>query len=83
VPQDKESALPAGAKRLSRSSVRYWLYAQPLWVEMNKDQGRVSIEICYSSTPGECWILRASGLTPGMTTQTRRCPTPFDITFQQ
>lgn len=57
--------------------------SNPLWVEMNKDRGRVSVEICYSSTLGECWTLRASGLTAGMTTETRRCPTPSGITFQQ
>jgi hypothetical protein len=57
--------------------------SNPLWAEMNKDRGRVSVEICYSSTLGECWTLRASGLTAGTTTETRRCPTPSAITFQQ
>jgi len=57
--------------------------SNPLWVEMNKDRGRVSVEICYSSTLGECWTLRAASLTAGTTTQTRRCPSPSDITFQQ
>lgn len=56
--------------------------SNPLWVEMNKDRGRVSVEICYSSTLGECWILRAGGLAPGKTTETRRCPTPSANTFQ-
>src|SRR5215472_7884187 len=55
----------------------------PLWVEMNKDRGRLSVEICYSSTLGECWTLRAGGLTSGITTETRRCPTPSAISFQQ
>jgi hypothetical protein len=57
--------------------------SNPLWVEMNKDRGRVSVEICYSSTLAECWTLRASGLTAGITTETRRCLTPSAITFQQ
>jgi len=57
--------------------------SNPLWVEMNKDRGRISVEICYSSTLGECWTLRASGLTAGSTTETHRCPTPSAITFQQ
>lgn len=57
--------------------------SNPLWVEMNKDRGRLSVEICYSSTLGECWTLRAAGLSPGTTTQTRRCPTPSATTFQQ
>lgn len=57
--------------------------SNPLWVEMNKDRGRVSVEICYSSTLGEWWTLRAGGLTPGTTSQTSRCPTPSATTFQQ
>ena len=57
--------------------------SNPLWVEMNKDRGRLSVEICYSSTLGECWILRASGLIAGPTTEVRRCPTSSATTFQQ
>jgi len=57
--------------------------SNPLWVAMNKDRGRLSVEICYSSTLGECWTLRASGLAAGTTTETRRCPTSSGITFQQ
>ena len=57
--------------------------SNPLWVEMNKDRGRISVEICYSSTLGECWTLRASGLATGSTTETSRCPKQSDITFQQ
>jgi hypothetical protein len=57
--------------------------SNPLWVKMNKDRFRVTTEICYSSTLGECWILRAGGLTPGTTTETRRCPTPSPTSFQQ
>src|SRR6266496_5791789 len=48
--------------------------SNPLWVKMNKDRERVTVEICYCSTLGECWILRAGGSTPGTTTETRRCP---------
>jgi hypothetical protein len=54
--------------------------SNPLWEEMNKDRGRVSVEICYSSTLGEFWTLRASGLKPGTTTETGRCPTPSAVT---
>jgi hypothetical protein len=57
--------------------------SNPLWVEMNKDRGRLSVEICYSSTLGECWTLRAGGLMARTTTQTRRCPTPSATSFQQ
>ena len=57
--------------------------SNPLWVKMNKDRGRITTEICYCSTLGECWTLRAGGLTAGMTSETRRCAPPSDITFQQ
>jgi hypothetical protein len=57
--------------------------SNPLWVTMNKERLRVTAEICYCSTLGECWTLRAGGTTPSTTTATRRCPTPSAITFQQ
>jgi hypothetical protein len=57
--------------------------SNPLWVELNKDRGRVSVEICYSSTLGECWTLRAAGLAAGITTESRCCPSPSTITFEQ
>jgi hypothetical protein len=57
--------------------------SNPVWVKLNKERFRVGVEICYSSTLGECWTLRASGLKPSSTTMTRRCPTTSEITFQQ
>ena len=57
--------------------------SNPLWVKMNKDRFRVTVEICYCSTLGECWTLRADALTPSTTTETRRCPTPSAISFRQ
>ena len=57
--------------------------SNPLWVTINKERLRVSVEICYCSTLGECWTLRASGLAPSTTTETRRCPSPSGITFEQ
>ena len=57
--------------------------SNPLWVTMNKERFRVTAELCYCSTLGECWTLRAGGLTPGTTTETRRCPSRSEITFQQ
>jgi hypothetical protein len=57
--------------------------SNPLWVKMNKERFRVTVEICYCSTLDECWTLRAGGSTPSITTETRRCPTPSAITFQQ
>jgi hypothetical protein len=57
--------------------------SNPLWVKMNKDRARVTAEICYCSTLDECWTLRAGGLTPSTTTETRRCPTLSATSFQQ
>jgi hypothetical protein len=57
--------------------------SNPLWVKINKERLRVSVEICYCSTLGECWTLRASGLAPSTTTESRRCPSPSGITFEQ
>jgi hypothetical protein len=57
--------------------------SNPLWIEMDKNRGRLTTEICYCSTLGECWTLRAGGLTHGTTTETRRCPTPSATSFQQ
>jgi hypothetical protein len=57
--------------------------SNPLWAELDKGRGHVRVEICYSSTLGECWTLHAGGLTAGTTTETHRCPTRSAITFQQ
>ena len=57
--------------------------SNPLWVSMNKERLRVSVEICYSSTLGECWSLRAGGMIPSTTTPVNRCPTPSATSFQQ
>jgi hypothetical protein len=57
--------------------------ANPLWVQMNKDRNRETVEICYSSTLGECWTLRAGGSIPSTTIATRHCPTRSEITFKQ
>jgi hypothetical protein len=54
----------------------------PSWAEMNKDRFRVAVEICYSSTLGECWTLRSDAYTSS-TTETRPCPTPSARTFEQ
>jgi hypothetical protein len=57
--------------------------SNPLWAKLNTGRARVTVEICYCSTLGECWTLRAGRLTPGTTTETRRCPNPSAISFQQ
>jgi len=57
--------------------------SNPVWVKLDKGRAQVAVKICYCSALGECWTLYAGGLTAGNTTETRRCPTPSDITFQQ
>ncbi|PYJ39228.1 MAG: hypothetical protein DME84_02460 [Verrucomicrobia bacterium] len=57
--------------------------SNPLWAKLNKGRERVTVEICYSSTLGECWTLRGGATTPSITTATRRCPTSSPISFQQ
>jgi hypothetical protein len=58
--------------------------SNPLWVKVSKARERVTVEICYCSTLGECWTLRSGGPTSSSTTvETRRCPTPSAISFQQ
>ena len=57
--------------------------SNPLWVRLNKERFRVTVEICYSSTLGECWTLRAGGTASSTTTPTRHCPNPSATSFQQ
>src|SRR5205085_10357670 len=57
--------------------------SNPLYVKMNKDRERITAEICYSSTLGDCWMLRGGGKTPNVTTRIGRCPTSSAISFQQ
>jgi hypothetical protein len=57
--------------------------SNPLWQKWNTGRERVTVEICYCSTLGECWIVRGGGKTPNTTTPTRHCPSSSAITFQQ
>ena len=57
--------------------------SNPLWAKLNKDRERVTVEICYSSALGECWILRADGLGVSTTSETGHCPARSTISFQQ
>jgi hypothetical protein len=58
--------------------------SNPLWVKMNEARARVAVEICYCSTLGECWTLRAGGVTSASTTtETRHCPSRSATSFQQ
>jgi hypothetical protein len=38
--------------------------SNPLWVKMNKERLRVSVEICYCSTLGECGSCALAGWRP-------------------
>jgi hypothetical protein len=57
--------------------------SNPLWQKLNTGRERVTVEICYCSTLGECWTVRGGGKTPNTTTPTRQCPSPSVVTFQQ
>lgn len=57
--------------------------SHPLWQKLNTGRERVTVEICYCSTLGECWTVRGGGKTPNTTTPTRHCPSWSAITFQQ
>jgi hypothetical protein len=57
--------------------------SNPLWVKLNADRARVTVEICYCSTLGECWTLRGGGTIPSPSTPTRQCPLPSAISFEQ
>ena len=35
--------------------------SNPLWVKLNQDRSRVTVEVCYCSTLGECWTFAAAG----------------------
>jgi hypothetical protein len=55
----------------------------PLFNKLNQGRFHVTVEICYSSTLGECWTLRAGGNEASTTAECRSCPTPSAISFQQ
>jgi hypothetical protein len=54
-----------------------------LWAKLDKDRFRVTVEICYSSALGECWILRAGGPGASTTTESGHCPPRSTTSFQQ
>jgi hypothetical protein len=57
--------------------------SNPLWVALNKERGRTAIEICYSSTLGECWTLRYDARGKSTTTESRSCPDTSAVSFEQ
>jgi hypothetical protein len=56
--------------------------SNPEWVKMDKDRERITVEICYCSTLGECWTLRSGG-SGRSSTIAGRCPSPSATSFQQ
>ena len=57
--------------------------SNPFFVQMSKERLRVEVEMCYSSTLGDCWTLRGGGKTANATTPIHRCPTPSATSFRQ
>ena len=56
--------------------------ADPLAASMNKARYRVSLEVCFSSTLGECWTLRKDLHARGRTEEAVSCPAPSADDFQ-
>lgn len=54
----------------------------PLWIKLNKERARVTVEICYCSSLGECWTLRGGELARGSTVESGSCPNPSEVSFQ-
>jgi hypothetical protein len=57
--------------------------SNPVYVQMNEDRARISVEVCYSSTLGDCWLLRAGGKTRNVTTAIGHCPSSSETSFVQ
>jgi hypothetical protein len=55
----------------------------PLWETLNRDRARVSVEICYCSTLGDCWVLRSDPSKGPSTIETRDCPETPGVVFTQ
>jgi hypothetical protein len=52
--------------------------------KFNKGRSRISVEICYCSTLGDCWMLQAGGDEGASTTEPAgHCPSRSAITFLQ
>ena len=56
--------------------------SDPLTTLMDQARQRVSIEVCFSSTLGECWTLRKNPGAKGTTVSTASCPAPSASDFQ-
>jgi len=54
-----------------------------LWAALNKERGRVGVEICYSSTLGDCWMLRRDSKSRSTTTEVRNCADNSAVAFEQ
>jgi hypothetical protein len=57
--------------------------SNPLWMALNKERGRVAIEICYSSTLGDCWTLRRDVNGKSTTSESRSCSDTSGTAFEQ
>lgn len=57
--------------------------SNPLWVALNKERLRVAVEVCYSSTLGDCWTLRTEAKSRSTTTEIRSCAETPATAFEQ
>jgi len=49
----------------------------------NAGRLHIGVEICYCSTLGDCWMLRAKGVGDETRTEVRRCPASSERTFRE
>jgi hypothetical protein len=57
--------------------------SNPTWVKLNTERFRVSVEICYCSTLGECWTLHADGSTSRSSTVAGDCRSSSAVGFEE
>ncbi len=57
--------------------------SDPLGPQADKARNRVAVEICFSSTLGECWMLRTDQNTNSTTTAISSCPEPSVGDFRE
>ena len=50
---------------------------------LNEGRQHIAVEICYCSTLGDCWTLKAGGRRRESRDEVRRCPAPSERTFRE
>jgi len=50
---------------------------------LNEGRLHIAVEICYCSTLGDCWMLKAAGRGIDTREEVRHCPAPSSRTFRE